>query len=64
MTVLMYTAAVISFMALAYVVAYTLRRGRTALVHTNLFTQDMTRAGPLDPVTVGGIKHALGGPSG
>jgi phosphate transport system permease protein len=28
-------------------------------VHTNFYTQDMRDAGPLDPITVGGIKHAI-----
>jgi phosphate transport system permease protein len=58
-TVLMYTAAVVVFGALAYVIGFTLWRGREALVHTNFFTQDMRKAGPLSPLTVGGIKHAL-----
>jgi phosphate transport system permease protein len=49
------------FGALAFVVFFTLWRGREALVHPNFFTQDMSRAGPLQPVTVGGIKHALVG---
>lgn len=61
MTVLLYTAGFLTFSALVYVVVYTLLQGRKALVHTNIFTQDMRAAGPLDPVTVGGIKHALVG---
>ncbi len=60
-TVLLYTAGLITFAALVYVVVYTLFQGRKALVHTNIFTQDMQSSGPLDPVTVGGIKHALVG---
>jgi phosphate transport system permease protein len=58
-TVLLYTAAVVVFGALAYVIIFTLWRGHKALVHTNFFTQDMRKAGPLSPLTVGGIKHAL-----
>lgn len=61
MTVLLSTAAVITFMALVLVVTYTLLKGRKALVHKNFFTEDMQRAGPLEPITVGGIKHALVG---
>lgn len=61
MTVLLYTAAVITFAALVIVIGYTLARGRSALAHTNFFTDDMAKAGPLDPLTIGGIKHALVG---
>jgi len=60
-TVLLYSAAAIVFGALTFVVVYTLGRGLPALRHVNFFTQDMSRAGPLDPLTVGGIKHALVG---
>lgn len=59
MTVLLVTAAAVLFGALAFVVAFTLWRGRTALGHVNFLTQDMSRAGPLDPLGVGGIRHAL-----
>ena len=48
-------------MALALVVSFTLWRGRTALVHANFFKQDMSKAGPLAPLTVGGVAHALVG---
>lgn len=58
-TVLVTAAAVVAFGALAYVIAFTLWRGRTALVHRNFFTQDMSKAGPLSPLTVGGVQHAL-----
>ena len=44
---------------LVLVVAYTFKRGATAMVHWNFYTQDMGRAGPLDPLTVGGIRHAV-----
>jgi phosphate transport system permease protein len=59
MTVLLYTAAILMFGALVYVVAYTFGKGAKALVHTNFFTQDMSKAAGLAPLTVGGIKHAL-----
>lgn len=61
MTVVVSTAATVTFGALVVVIGFTLFRGRSALSHTNFFTADMTRAGPLDPLTVGGIKHALVG---
>ncbi len=46
---------------LVLVVSYTLYRGAGAMVHWNFYTQDMQNAGPLDPLTVGGIRHAIVG---
>ncbi len=60
-TVLLYTAACVMFVPLAFVITFTLYKGRLALVHLNFFTQDMSRTGPLDPLTSGGIGHALVG---
>lgn len=48
-------------LALAVVVAFTLRRGATALVHLNFFTSDLSTAGPLQPLDQGGVLHALVG---
>jgi len=59
MTALFYSAAFVTFGALAFVILSTLWKGHEALLHINFFTQDMSNAGPLDPVTVGGIKHAF-----
>ena len=47
--------------ALVMVVGYTLYRGAAALPHPNFFTQDMRAAGPLEPLSVGGILHAAVG---
>jgi phosphate transport system permease protein len=47
--------------ALVFVIAYTLARGWQAMVHSNFYTQDLSRTGPLSPLTVGGIKHAIVG---
>jgi phosphate transport system permease protein len=43
------------------VVVFTLWKGRTALVHSNFYQQDMSQAGPLEPLTVGGMWHAMVG---
>jgi phosphate ABC transporter permease subunit PstA/phosphate ABC transporter phosphate-binding protein len=57
-------AAVIHLLAfvlltvLVLVVSYTLVRGFSAMRHWNFYTQDMGKAGPLDPLSVGGIRHA------
>lgn len=42
-------------------IGYVVFRGSTALRHLNFFTQTMSKAGPLDPLTQGGIVHALVG---
>jgi phosphate transport system permease protein len=61
MTVLMASTAALAFAALGLVVFYTLGRGWAALVHTNFYTEDMSTAGPLAPLTKGGMAHALVG---
>src|SRR5262245_23988663 len=48
-------------LALVYMIGFTLVRGIQALRHLNFFTQDLRNAGPLDPLTVGGITHAVVG---
>jgi len=61
MTVVLCTAAAVLATALAGIVLYILWRGRQALMHTNFFTQDLSRAGSLAPLSVGGMKHAIVG---
>ncbi|MGW6009983.1 phosphate ABC transporter permease PstA [Streptomyces sp. NPDC055210] len=46
---------------LVFVVSYTLWEGRRALPHLNFFTEDMRLAGPLEPLSTGGIEHAIAG---
>ncbi|MFG2129174.1 phosphate ABC transporter permease PstA [Streptomyces sp. NPDC048751] len=53
--------AVLLLAALVMVVTYTLWRGRSALVHLNFFTEDMSRTGPLQPLSEGGVAHAIVG---
>lgn len=57
-SVIIYSAAVLLFIALALVIFFTLRRGSEAFLHWNFWTQDLSMAGPLDPLTVGGMAHA------
>jgi phosphate transport system permease protein len=61
MIVLLGSAAAVAMLGLASVVAFTLWRGRAALVRLNLYHQDMSEAGPADPLSKGGIVHALVG---
>ena len=54
-------AALIVFGALASTLIYTVMRGWGALVHLNFYTQDMAGVRPTDPLTKGGILHAIVG---
>ena len=53
--------AALLLLALAFVVVFTFTKGWKALEHLNFFTQDLTLAGPLEPLTIGGALHAVVG---
>jgi phosphate transport system permease protein len=57
--VVIHSLAFALLLALIFVVAFTVIRGYEALLNWNFFTQDMQNAGPLDPLTSGGILHAI-----
>jgi phosphate transport system permease protein len=57
----MTSAAGIALVALVSVILFTLAKGSSALRKTNLYTEDMSSAGPLDPLSIGGISHAIVG---
>jgi phosphate transport system permease protein len=59
--VVVQSLAVVLLAALIFVIAFTIIRGWQALLNTNFFVQDMQDAGPLDPLSVGGIFHAIVG---
>ncbi len=61
MTVLLGTAALAALTALVSVIAYTFFKGFRALRHANFYLEDMSETGPLDPLTQGGISHAIVG---
>ncbi len=61
MTVLFVSAGVLLLAALVFVVLFALARGWAAVQHLNFFTQTMKFAGPLDPLSDGGILHAIVG---
>jgi len=61
MTAILAASSALALAALASVVWFTLWRGRQALVTWNLYTEDMSEAGPADPLTVGGIQHSIVG---
>ena len=61
MAVLFSAAALLAGSALVWVVVSTVWNGRKALVKWNTYVDDMSSAGPLEPLSVGGIAHALVG---
>jgi phosphate transport system permease protein len=56
-----HSIAVLVFGIMVLVIAFPLFGGFKSLVHANFYTQDLRLAGPLAPVTVGGLLHALVG---
>ena len=60
-SVMLFSAGIILISALLFVVVYTVGRGQLALGNGNFFVESMEKAGPLDPLTVGGILHAVVG---
>ncbi len=53
--------AFVMVLALVLVIAFPLAKGREALSHLNFFVEDLSGTGPNDPLTIGGIKHAIVG---
>jgi phosphate transport system permease protein len=60
-SVAIHSLAVIVFATLVYIVAFSVFRGSEALPYLNFFIEDMSLTGPLDPVTQGGVIHAIAG---
>ena len=61
MTVVLYSGGALIVGSLIFVVIFTLIRGQEALANSNFFVQTMETAGPLDPLTMGGVSHAIVG---
>jgi phosphate transport system permease protein len=57
----LHSLAVVLVAALVLVICYTFLRAWPALPHLNFYTQDLLRTGPLDPLTSGGVLHAMVG---
>lgn len=60
-SVVVHSLGGLALIALVFIVVFTFYSGRLPLGHLNFFSQDMQQAGPLDPLTVGGIVHAAAG---
>ncbi len=61
MATLLTAATAIAGLAVLSVILNTFWRGRSALLKWNFYTQDMSATGPLDPISQGGISHAIVG---
>ena len=59
--VLIHSGAVVLLLALVVVVVFALTEGRPAFTQANFWTQDLSMAGPLDPLNIGGMAHAAVG---
>ena len=55
---LVHGVAFLLLLALVFVIGFTFQRGWSALQHPNFYHEDLANAGPLEPMDVGGIKHA------
>jgi phosphate transport system permease protein len=59
--VIVHSLAIVVLLALIYIIVYTFFRAFKALVHLNFYTQNLATTTPLDPLTKGGILHAVVG---
>src|SRR5207245_2532685 len=55
---LVHGVAFLLLLALVFVIGFTFKRGWSALQHANFYHEDLANAGPLEPMTVGGVRHA------
>jgi len=59
--VLVTSVATLLFSVLVFVIVFVIGRGAEALPFLTFYIQDMGLAGPLDPLSVGGVGHAIAG---
>jgi phosphate transport system permease protein len=57
--VIMHSLAVVVVLTLAFVIGYTIYRAAKALVHLNFYTQDLHKTSAFEPLTQGGVLHAM-----
>jgi phosphate transport system permease protein len=60
-SLVVHSIAVLVFGVMAVVIFFPVFNGAKSLIHANFYTQDLRLAGPLSPVTVGGLLHAVVG---
>jgi phosphate transport system permease protein len=59
--VVVQSLAALVLAALVWVIAYTFHKAYPAIKHLNFYTQDLHLTGPQDPLTKGGVLHAIVG---
>ena len=59
--VIVHSLAAVVVLALVFIILYTVFRAAKALVHLNFYTQDLHTTRPFDPLTKGGVLHAIVG---
>jgi phosphate transport system permease protein len=57
--VVVQSLAAVVLAALIWVIFYTFKKAWSALIHLNFYTQDFHLTGPQDPLTKGGVLHAM-----
>ena len=57
--VVMNSLAAVVVLALAFVIGYTIYRAAKALVHLNFYTQDLHTTSSFEPLSKGGVLHAM-----
>ncbi|GAB3677867.1 phosphate ABC transporter permease PstA [Actinocorallia lasiicapitis] len=60
-SVLVHSAGALAVVVLAVILGFTILRGSQAFGHANFFVETMADTGPLDPLTKGGVLHAVVG---
>jgi phosphate transport system permease protein len=58
---IVYSLAFVVLLALLFIVFYTVYKGWSALTHLNFYTQDLHTTRPFDPLSKGGVLHAMVG---
>ncbi|WBB65475.1 phosphate ABC transporter permease PstA [Micromonospora sp. WMMD812] len=56
---IVHSLAFLMLLALVVVIGFTLFKGREPLSHLNFYLEDARQAGPLEPLSIGGIRHAM-----
>jgi phosphate transport system permease protein len=58
-SVVVTSVATLLFSILIFVIVFVIGRGAEALPYLTFYTEDMALAGPLDPLSIGGVAHAI-----
>jgi phosphate transport system permease protein len=59
MSVITHSIALLVACVLVLVVGFPIWGGMKSLTHLNFYTQDLRVAGPVQPITIGGVRHAV-----